>query len=84
VEVYVSDAAAFPVPDDANVIFFFNPFDGQTLTDVVRRIHQSYCSHPRDLFIIFFNHGEFDKRVQGQPWLRKVHETSFCGLYRSV
>jgi SAM-dependent methyltransferase len=84
VEVHVSDAAMFPVPDDSNVIFFFNPFDGRTLTDVVHRIHQSYCSHPRDLFVIFFNHGEFDKRVQGQPWLRKVHETSFCGLYRSV
>ena len=84
VEVHVADAAMFPVPDDANVIFFFNPFAGETLTEVVHRIHRSYCSHPRDLFVIFFNHGEFDKRVQGQDWLRKVYETSFCGLYRSV
>jgi SAM-dependent methyltransferase len=90
VEVHLSDAALFPVPDDANVIFFFNPFAGETLTEVVRRIRQSYCSHPRDLFVIFFNHREFDERVEGQQqfdgqqWLRKVHETSFCGLYRSV
>ena len=84
VEVHLSDAAMFPVPADANVFFFFNPFAGETLREVVQRIHQSWCSHPRDLFVIFFEHGEFDQRLQGHPWLRKVHETSFCGLYRTV
>jgi len=83
VAVHHSDAARFPVPDDVNVIFFFNPFTGQTLTDVVNRIERSIRACPRDLLIIYFNHGEFDKRVQGQSWLRKVHEASFCGLYRA-
>jgi SAM-dependent methyltransferase len=84
VEVHHGDAALFPVPDDVNVVFFFNPFAGQTLTDVVHRIEQSLRSCPRDLFIIFFNHGEFDQRAQGQPWLRKVHETTVCGMYRAM
>jgi len=82
VEIHQSDAAAFPVPDDANVFFFFNPFAGATLARVVERIHQSWTEHPRDLFFIYFNHGAFDECIGGQPWLQKVHETSFCGFYR--
>lgn len=82
VEIHHADAAAFPVPDDANVFFFFNPFGGATLARVVERIQQSWTSHPRDLFFIYFNHGRFDECIESQPWLRKVHETSFCGFYR--
>lgn len=84
VEVHCCDAAFFPVPADANVYFFFNPFAGETLAQVIRRIHQSWCGHPRDLFVIFFNHREFDQYIQGQTWLQKVHETVFCGLFWTV
>jgi SAM-dependent methyltransferase len=84
VEVHHCDAALFPVPDDVNVIFLFNPFVGQTLTDVVYGIKRSLSAHPRSLFVISFNHGEFDKRVQGRAWLRKIYETPVCGLYRAM
>ena len=84
VEVYCLDAALFPVPDDGNVFFFFNPFSGATLSEVIDRIHQSWCSHPRDLYVIFFNHFEFDQCIQNQGWLRKVRETALCGLYRTI
>ncbi len=82
VEIYQGDAAAFAVPEDANVFFFFNPFGGATLARVVERIRESWLAHPRELFLIYFNHGRFDECIAGQPWLRKVHETSFCGFYR--
>jgi len=82
VEIHHADAAAFRVPDDANVFFFFNPFGGATLERVVERILESWAAHPRDLFVIYFNHGRFDECIATQPWLRKVHETSFCGFYR--
>jgi SAM-dependent methyltransferase len=82
VEIHHADAAMFAVPDDANVFFFFNPFGGATLARVVERIEQSWMAHPRDLFFIYFNHGRFDECIEGRPWLRKVHETSFCGFYR--
>jgi len=84
VEVLLADAALFPVPADANVFFFFNPFTGETLDLVVQRMRQSWESHPRDLFVIFFNHGTFDRCIQRHSWLRKVHETSLCGFYRSL
>jgi len=84
VEMHVADAASFPVPDDANVFFLFNPFTGATLAEVTRRMHQSWCAHPRDLFVIFFNHREFDERIADEPWLRKIHETAFCGFYSTT
>jgi SAM-dependent methyltransferase len=84
VEVCCLDAASFPVPDGGNVFFFFNPFIGATLNEVIHRIHRSWYSHPRDLFVIFFNHGEFDKCVESHNWLRKIHETALCGLYRAI
>jgi len=84
VEVYCLDAASFPVPDDGNVFFFFNPFIGATLSELIDRIHRSWSSHPRDLFVIFFNHREFDLCVQNHNWLQKVHETAICGLYRTI
>ena len=82
VEIHHADAATFPVPDDANVFFFFNPFGGATLARVVERIRQSWIAQPREVFFIYFNHGRFDECIEGQPWLRKIHETSFCGFYR--
>jgi hypothetical protein len=84
VEIFCLDAASFAVPADGNVFFFFNPFNGATLSEVIHRIHQSWCSHPRDLFVIFFNHLEFDRCVESQGWLRKVRETPLCGLYRTI
>ncbi len=83
IDVYSLDAASFLVPDDANVFFFFNPFVGATLSEVIHRIHRSWCSHPRDLFVIFFEHRDFDRYAQSHTWLRKVQETAFCGLYRA-
>ena len=82
VEIHHADAAAFAVPDDANVFFFFNPFGGATLGRVVERIRESWMAHPREVFFIYFNHGRFDECIEGQSWLHKVHETSFCGFYR--
>ena len=83
VEIHHGDAAAFAVPDDANVFFFFNPFGGRNDFSVSGSAHPGIMDiAPSDLFVIYFNHGRFDECVATQPWLRKVHETSFCGFYR--
>ncbi len=84
VELYFGDAAAFPFPNHVNVVFLFNPFVGQTLTDVVERMEASYRAHPRDLFVIAVNHRDFDRRVRGAGWLKKVYEAPLCALYRST
>jgi SAM-dependent methyltransferase len=84
VEVLHCDAADYVVQGDVNVIFLFNPFTGRTLTNVVYRIECSWQAHPRELFVIAFNHAEFDRCVQGQAWLIKVRESALCGMYRAA
>jgi SAM-dependent methyltransferase len=85
VEVHQADAAGFGVPPDANVIFFFNPFAGDTLIAVLQRLRESWSQHPRELFIIFFNHREFDRQLCRQPvWLEKLEENEFRAFYRSL
>ena len=83
VEIHHADAAAFAVPDDANVFFFFNPFGGATLARVVERIRESWTAHPRELVLHLLQPRPIRRmHRRAQPWLRKVHETSFCGFYR--
>lgn len=53
VHVVQQDAAQFTVPDDANLLFFYNPFQGAVLNRVVEQIRQSYLRSPRPLNIIY-------------------------------
>ena len=87
VDVVQADATVFAVPDDANVIYFFNPFGGETLSRVISNIYQSHQQHKRDIFIIFFNNDHFEARRHILPGLRKLHQGKFypdysCGLYQ--
>jgi len=89
VELILGDAAAFRVPDDANVIHMFNPFVGVTLQRVVENIRVSIRASPRKVYIVFFNNDHFDSIVMGQPWIRKSYQTQFypdisCGLYETM
>lgn len=86
IDLYQADATQFVVPEDVNIIYFFNPFKGQVLQDVVNNIHDSYKNHPREIYILFFNNAFFEKITADQNWIRRIYQTSFypvhsCGLY---
>ncbi len=48
-----SDAREFEVPDDVSVIYFYNPFLGQTFVHVLANIRASLTRRPRRLTIIY-------------------------------
>jgi len=75
------NALEFEIPPTANVFYFFNPFDGDTMRQMVARIRTSFESHPRPGFVIAFNHKHFDAAVAGQPWIRKVYTGEFYPQY---
>jgi SAM-dependent methyltransferase len=50
----------WPIPDEASVIFMFNPFIGQTFRAVVDRIIESYDRRPRTLHIVYLYPWEHD------------------------
>lgn len=54
-EVLLEDAAGWPVPDDADCLFFFNPFDAEIMEKAIRRISESLRRNPRKLQVIYVN-----------------------------
>lgn len=89
VDIRQGDAVEFEVPRESNLIYFFNPFAGQTLSKVVSNIEASYREFPRKMYVIFFNNDHFDKVIAGKAWIEKLHQTTFypcisCGLYKTV
>lgn len=86
-EVLVEDARTFQVPADIGVVYFFNPFVGHTLETVVANLRHSLQAAPRELWVVFFNNGEFDRILAGETWLEKREQRSYyprlsCGIYR--
>ena len=51
---YHTDAEAFPVPDNVNRCFFFNPFGEQILRRVLDRLTDSYYEAPREILLFFY------------------------------
>lgn len=71
VRVERGDAGAFVVPDDVNLVYFYNPFRGNVLDEVIARLHESLQRAPRALFVAYFNHDHFDRQLGDAGWLRR-------------
>jgi len=69
VRIVNADAREFSIPKDATVMFFFNPFRGELLTEVVRHIHDSWLAHPRSITFLVSNHASFIADTGSQDWL---------------
>lgn len=52
---YCEDAINYPVQDDDNVFFFFNPFDEIVLLQVVKNILASLKRNQRKIFVVYIN-----------------------------
>jgi len=46
------DATLFDIRDELNVFYFFNPFIGDVIKEVLKNIDKSYLSKQRDLLIV--------------------------------
>ena len=72
VQVINVDARIFEIPDDSTVMFFYNPFRGELLTEVVHRIYDSWTKHPRTITFLVSNHAKFIDDTGSSHWLREV------------
>lgn len=50
-----NDAFYYEIPDDADCIFMFNPFDEIIMSGVLHNIEESLEKHPRKMTIIYLN-----------------------------
>ena len=86
IEIVCANASEFAIPLDASVLYFFNPFRGETLRQVLSNTRRSIELHPRTVSIVFFNNDLFEDLVDGQPWIRRRFDASSfhgysCGVY---
>ena len=54
VEILLGNAETFPVPQNVNRIFFFNPFSVEILQKAMARILESYYETPREMLLFFY------------------------------
>lgn len=83
VELKHCDAIEFNVPSDVDIIYFFNPFRGSVLKNVIRNIHSSFKDTPRKIYIIYFNNDHFDHIINHQDWLTKIDQSEELHLHVS-
>ena len=66
------DAREFLIPEDSSVMFFFNPFRGDLLTEVVRHIRDSWITHRRPITFLVSNHASFISSTGSEDWLKPL------------
>lgn len=87
IQIRVSSASDFEIPDDASVIYLNNPFHGQVLADVFSRLEKSLSEKPRRLRVIYNNPVHFMKISARYPWLEIRRKFSFeqeCYIFEAV
>jgi len=53
IELVCEDAVKFPLPDSPLVLFFYSPFEGSVLEQVISNIRESHMLNPRKIVLIF-------------------------------
>jgi SAM-dependent methyltransferase len=74
ISVVTADASTYPIPDEVTIIYFYNPFLGETLSRVLVNIRNSLLSSPRNLTIVYRNVTQAADVLSGADWLSKRME----------
>ncbi|MEO7317813.1 MAG: class I SAM-dependent methyltransferase [Chthoniobacteraceae bacterium] len=75
IDLIVADATAWRIPDEATVLFFFNPFRGEVLAKVCENIRRSLAEAPRKLTIVYVRPEQFfEKEIAWDGWLTRKLE----------
>lgn len=88
IDLLLIDATRYVVPEDANFVYFYNPFHGEVLEKVIDNIKKSLKKNPRDLYMIFKNTEHFEKIKSTSEWLVEVKRQKCfwdhdCVVYKS-
>jgi SAM-dependent methyltransferase len=70
VDVVCQDATQYELPQDASILFLYNPFSSAVVQQVLQRTQESLRSFPRSLRIIYALPKMDRDIMQDTPWLR--------------
>ncbi len=82
VEVTVLDAGEYEFPDEPSVVYFYNPFFGETMKRVLENLRRSLTVSPRPVFVVYYTPDErhlFDSA----GFLHPVYEDPEAVIYRA-
>jgi SAM-dependent methyltransferase len=77
VRIVEQDAAAYEVPAEVTVIYFFNPFVGEVLAHALRNVGESLREFPREVLLIFrgtVSADRFRSQAAVCDWMAPVSE----------
>src|SRR2546430_2278000 len=79
IELITSNARKFVIPDEVTTIYFFNPFCGEVLADVMQNIRASLRRRPRALRLIckIPERSAFEEEIVKHTWLITEREIIF-------
>ena len=72
VQIVNSNAIAYKVPSDVSIVYFFNPFAGDVMTQVLDNIVRSLQAAPRRLLLLFYGTASseaFREQAKMNRWL---------------
>ena len=83
-ENVTSNAFDYQIPDEATVIYFFNPFGIEVMKDVFHSIFESVSRKPRTVKIIWYN-PKYDRELEQSFPIKKIKEMKWdnFGLFNS-
>jgi precorrin-6B methylase 2 len=79
IELVTANAREFVIPDEITMIYFFNPFGGEVLAEVLQNIRASLRRLPRTLRLIckIPARSAFEEEIIKHTWLIKEREIIF-------
>jgi len=87
IEITTDDAAAYGIPSDGTVMYFYNPFHGPVLRAVFEAIARSRACRPRPVWVVFNNTSHFRAMEREFAWLRPIARPVYeheCAVYQAV
>ncbi len=83
-ELIESDAAAYQIPKEREVLYFNNPFNEPIMAKILANIQRSLKEHSREIFVAYsYGTPEMDKFLESSGFLRKVASTYQYFIYRN-
>ncbi len=61
IDIEVANAATWPVPAEANILHFYNPFLNETLKGCIGQVAKSLRAHPREIWVVFASPWQYSR-----------------------
>lgn len=86
IKIITCDAAQYILPTDVTVIHMYNPFEGETLIEVLQRIHESLLARKRKITLLYTHPDHFEPIAHKFPWIVEhtqipCYNASKCTIY---